>query len=285
MSHVINCRALCQYLGLTPFRATGPLVNVNRFLAATKFRDSETDLYYYGYRYYNPTTGRWLSRDPIDERGGMNLYEFVENAPVIFIDPLGQVKWMQMLGGALQVASGIAMWTTAGATGATGVGAPAAVVLAAWGGFSIWNGMRTMHAALYNQGSPEVLQVQAASATYQFVTGDQMSPTGLQITRSAYYAIDIVMCLYSIRASWTTATESGFVVRRHGTEEYVTPSMIQVQKVTSHMQFNWRVHHVPLVGSALYDLYGLWTDIDEWHGVIIQPSNDPPPPVLYPQVP
>ena len=32
---------------------------------------------YYGYRYYDPQTGRWPSRDPIDERGGVNLYGFV----------------------------------------------------------------------------------------------------------------------------------------------------------------------------------------------------------------
>jgi RHS repeat-associated protein len=34
---------------------------------------------YYGYRYYDPVTGRWPSRDPIGERGGVNLYGFVEN--------------------------------------------------------------------------------------------------------------------------------------------------------------------------------------------------------------
>jgi len=33
----------------------------------------------YGYRYYDPVTGRWPSRDPIEEEGGVNLYGFVEN--------------------------------------------------------------------------------------------------------------------------------------------------------------------------------------------------------------
>jgi RHS repeat-associated protein len=46
---------------------------------STKFEEKETGLYYYGFRYYNPSTGRWLSRDPISERGGLNLYGFVEN--------------------------------------------------------------------------------------------------------------------------------------------------------------------------------------------------------------
>jgi RHS repeat-associated protein len=36
---------------------------------------------YYGYRWYDPETGRWPSRDPIEEEGGINLYGFVgENA-------------------------------------------------------------------------------------------------------------------------------------------------------------------------------------------------------------
>ena len=30
---------------------------------STKYYDAETDLYYYGYRYYSPSLGRWISRD------------------------------------------------------------------------------------------------------------------------------------------------------------------------------------------------------------------------------
>jgi hypothetical protein len=38
---------------------------------------------------YDPSTGRWLQRDPIGEAGGLNLYGFVDNNPVNFVDPLG----------------------------------------------------------------------------------------------------------------------------------------------------------------------------------------------------
>src|SRR5271165_3403190 len=44
---------------------------------------------YYGYRYLNTSTGRWLSKDPIEEEGGLNPYGFVENTPVTAIDPAG----------------------------------------------------------------------------------------------------------------------------------------------------------------------------------------------------
>ncbi len=43
----------------------------------------------YGYRYYDPLTGRWPSRDPIEEEGGLNLYGFVGNDGVSRWDFLG----------------------------------------------------------------------------------------------------------------------------------------------------------------------------------------------------
>jgi len=42
-----------------------------------------------GFRFYNPSTGRWLNRDPIEERGGMNVYAFVANDPIRRVDRLG----------------------------------------------------------------------------------------------------------------------------------------------------------------------------------------------------
>jgi RHS repeat-associated protein len=42
---------------------------VNPFRFSTKYQDDETSLLYYGYRFYNSSTGRWLSRDPIVEQG------------------------------------------------------------------------------------------------------------------------------------------------------------------------------------------------------------------------
>jgi RHS repeat-associated protein len=61
----------------------------NPFRFSTKYQDDETGLLYYGYRYYQPNTGRWLSRDPIGENGGENQYEFAMNDSVSYIDPDG----------------------------------------------------------------------------------------------------------------------------------------------------------------------------------------------------
>jgi len=61
---------------------------------------------YYGYRYYDPVTGRWPSRDPIEEIGGINLYGFVGNDGVGIIDELG-MYWECTYGATLQVKSHI----------------------------------------------------------------------------------------------------------------------------------------------------------------------------------
>jgi RHS repeat-associated protein len=51
--------------------------------------DFASGVTYYGFRYYDPQTGRWPSRDPIEEAGGMSLYAFVGNNTVNAIDNLG----------------------------------------------------------------------------------------------------------------------------------------------------------------------------------------------------
>ena len=70
--------------------STGSMSPSNPFRFSTKYRDNETDLYYYGYRYYSPSLGRWISRDPIEEQGGLNLYNFVNNDPVNHWDLWGK---------------------------------------------------------------------------------------------------------------------------------------------------------------------------------------------------
>ena len=68
---------------------------------------------YYGYRYYDPKTGRWPSRDPMGELGGMNLYGFVRNDGVGRIDVLGNAAWgwvVEALGADIIDAIGLPDW-------------------------------------------------------------------------------------------------------------------------------------------------------------------------------
>ena len=72
-----------------PTGSNGQRIELCPFGFSTKYTDSETGLAYYGYRVYDPPNGRWPSRDPIGERGGINLYGMVGNDPVNKTDYLG----------------------------------------------------------------------------------------------------------------------------------------------------------------------------------------------------
>ena len=72
--------------------ASFDIVALNPFRFSSEYYDSELDLVYYNYRHYSPSLGRFLSRDPIEEQGGLNLYAFVRNSPIRKWDILG--KWV-----------------------------------------------------------------------------------------------------------------------------------------------------------------------------------------------
>ncbi len=56
---------------------------------SSKYCDSESGLSYFGDRYYNHYTGTWLDKDPIEEHGGLNLYDYSQNAPIDHFDAHG----------------------------------------------------------------------------------------------------------------------------------------------------------------------------------------------------
>ena len=56
---------------------------------SSKYGDAESDLVYYGYRFYEASTGKWLKRDPMNENGGLNLFAFVNNDPNHRVDSFG----------------------------------------------------------------------------------------------------------------------------------------------------------------------------------------------------
>ena len=63
----------------------------NPYTYTSRELDHRTGFYYYRSRWYNPNTGRFLSTDPIEfEAGDSNLYRYVGNNPISFIDPDGE---------------------------------------------------------------------------------------------------------------------------------------------------------------------------------------------------
>jgi RHS repeat-associated protein len=66
----------------------GTMVTLNvRFPG--QYYDNETGLHYNYFRYYDPSTGRYLTADPIGQNGGLNSYSYTENNPVNYTDRYG----------------------------------------------------------------------------------------------------------------------------------------------------------------------------------------------------
>ena len=84
-------RALYEYRpygGLVT--SEGNMAQENKFRFSCEYMDDELGLIYYNYRHLNPHDGRWISRDPIAEQGGWNLFAFVKNNSIINFDYLGE---------------------------------------------------------------------------------------------------------------------------------------------------------------------------------------------------
>ena len=61
----------------------------NPWRYAGKSKDEETNLVFFGYRYYDTSICRWISKDPLEGTDGLNDYVYVKNNPLKYIDPLG----------------------------------------------------------------------------------------------------------------------------------------------------------------------------------------------------
>jgi RHS repeat-associated protein len=70
--------------------ATGPLAAANLYRFSSKEINPATGMYYFGYRFYNPAIQRWMNRDPLEERAGLNLYDFTHNRPIWGVDTDGR---------------------------------------------------------------------------------------------------------------------------------------------------------------------------------------------------
>jgi RHS repeat-associated protein len=100
-TQAIDARYEYNPFGVT-LRMTGTIAAVNPFRFSTKFTDDENGLVFYGYRYYSPRLGRWFGKDRLEEANLLNLYMFVANNPILYIDTdgaragsLAQVKNMK----------------------------------------------------------------------------------------------------------------------------------------------------------------------------------------------
>ncbi|NOS70448.1 MAG: RHS repeat-associated core domain-containing protein [Verrucomicrobia bacterium] len=73
--------------------SSGILASANVYRFSSKEVHVNSGLYYYGYRFYSPSLQRWLNRDPLGEGDGPNLFAYVRNRSMNFIDIDGRQGW------------------------------------------------------------------------------------------------------------------------------------------------------------------------------------------------
>lgn len=162
-------------------RCMGSYAQQNPFRFSTKFTDDETDLVYYGYRYYDLRNGRFINRDPIAENGGLNLYGFCGNDAVNHYDYLGNLSLGDLLNPFSKknplnpfgnTPRKIANWSKEHSLGATLLGSPFAL---------LGQARDTWHFA---QQNPRIAAVVAAIATW-YIGGWGASAIGITNTTAA----------------------------------------------------------------------------------------------------
>ena len=69
--------------------SSGTLASANVYRFSSKEVHANSGMYYYLFRFYDPNLQRWINRDPISERGGVNLFALTGNEPIANIDLQG----------------------------------------------------------------------------------------------------------------------------------------------------------------------------------------------------
>jgi len=92
----------------------------NNLRFSSQYFDEESGLHNNTQRYLDPISGRYLSRDPMEEEGGANLYGFVNNAPITTVDVLGEWnsdvhndmtrEWAKKVGAKNEAATLLGIW-------------------------------------------------------------------------------------------------------------------------------------------------------------------------------
>jgi RHS repeat-associated protein len=108
-----------------------------------QYFDQEIGLHYNQFRYYDPATGRYLTADPIGQLSGPNLYTYVGNNPLLWVDPLGLAPSWVSPASAVIGATGGTLVAIGYSTGNVYAGIAGLTLVAVAGGLQIWDTLTT----------------------------------------------------------------------------------------------------------------------------------------------
>jgi RHS repeat-associated protein len=116
---------------------------------------SQPDHTFTPFRLYRPDLGRWLSRDPIQERAGIGLYIYAGNDPLGALDPLGLVNWGLLGKSLLGAAANAAGLAVAALAVATGAGAAPGIVVGIYSAYGFGASLGNLYNAIAdNEAAP-----------------------------------------------------------------------------------------------------------------------------------
>ena len=105
-----NVIEACKYDGFGKEVYSGMFASdCSKFRFSTKMKESRLELSYFGYRYYFSNVGGWITRDPVGEKGGVNLYGFIRNQ-FTKIDYLGLWIWSSQVISYSEIGFDYEMW-------------------------------------------------------------------------------------------------------------------------------------------------------------------------------
>ena len=189
----------------------GDLALTNPFRFSSEYSDDALGLVYYNYRHLEPVTGRWLNRDPIEEKGGENLYAFSGNNPILYVDINGESFWDDLIDSA-KIVVGICGVVSGAALGAatswTGAGAAGGFAMVTIGLDQVMEGVNSIYSRVSGGPATDTSPIKEfISQSSYVITGSQNSKLE-QYAISAYSGVQLASSCYGGFVSLQTAIQA-----------------------------------------------------------------------------